>query len=346
MTLKEIAKLANVSQGTVDRVVHERGRVSPKTKEKILKILKEVNYKPNIYARGLVLNKTYEIVALLPEFVEGEYWQLPTLGVLKGAKDLEQFGVKLTILSFDQKNADSFLHQVNKVLAMKPDGVILAPVINVEALKLTEKLAEINTKFTIIDSNLDTNKSLSFVGQDAYQSGRLAASLMIPNLEQSKTILIISIKSNENHNSTLKKRIDGFYSYINESEDNIDLGRFNIDERDKSWYNDLQNLITASNATGIFVPSSKVHHVAKFLENADKKIHLIGYDLIAKNSFYLEKNVINYIIGQRPENQGYIAMYNFYRALIAKEEVKNLHYLPIDIISKENLMYYKDDILN
>ncbi|HQB28933.1 MAG TPA: LacI family DNA-binding transcriptional regulator, partial [Paludibacter sp.] len=47
--IKDIAKLAGVSAGTVDRVVHNRGNVSAKSREAVEKVLKEVNYRPNIH---------------------------------------------------------------------------------------------------------------------------------------------------------------------------------------------------------------------------------------------------------------------------------------------------------
>ena len=45
VTIKDIARLAGVSVGTVDRVLHNRGRVSPKTLEKIMAVLKKNGYR-------------------------------------------------------------------------------------------------------------------------------------------------------------------------------------------------------------------------------------------------------------------------------------------------------------
>ena len=46
-TIKEIAALAGVSRGTVDRVLNHRGDVNPQTEEKIMKIVRALDYKPN-----------------------------------------------------------------------------------------------------------------------------------------------------------------------------------------------------------------------------------------------------------------------------------------------------------
>ena len=52
-TLKEIADLAGVSRGTVDRVLNHRGSVNPQTEKKILEIVQALDYKPN--KAGIVL---------------------------------------------------------------------------------------------------------------------------------------------------------------------------------------------------------------------------------------------------------------------------------------------------
>ena len=49
-TIKDIARMAGVSAGTVDRVLHNRGDVSPKSKAKVQKVLDEIHYQPNVFA--------------------------------------------------------------------------------------------------------------------------------------------------------------------------------------------------------------------------------------------------------------------------------------------------------
>ena len=62
-TIKDIAQMAGVSAGTVDRVLHNRGDVSQKSKEKVQKVLDEINYQPNVFAIGLAAKKKYTIHA-------------------------------------------------------------------------------------------------------------------------------------------------------------------------------------------------------------------------------------------------------------------------------------------
>ena len=57
ITIKDIAKRAGVSVGTVDRVLHKRPNVSESALEKVNKVLEEINYKPNMYASALAANR-------------------------------------------------------------------------------------------------------------------------------------------------------------------------------------------------------------------------------------------------------------------------------------------------
>ena len=61
----DIAKMAGVSVGTVDRVIHNRGRVSAANYTRVMTVLKEVDYRPNMVARSLASKKVYHICFLL-----------------------------------------------------------------------------------------------------------------------------------------------------------------------------------------------------------------------------------------------------------------------------------------
>ena len=57
VTAQQIAELAGVSRGTVDRALHNRGRVNPEVAAKIHKIAAELGYKPNLIGQALVKSR-------------------------------------------------------------------------------------------------------------------------------------------------------------------------------------------------------------------------------------------------------------------------------------------------
>jgi LacI family transcriptional regulator len=69
--VKEIARRAKVSIATVDRVLHNRKGVSKQTKEKILSIIEELNYEPNLLAQRLASRKILRLATLIPGNFKG-----------------------------------------------------------------------------------------------------------------------------------------------------------------------------------------------------------------------------------------------------------------------------------
>ena len=76
MTVTDIAKLANVSIATVDRVLHNRGRVAETTKKRIEQIIKDSGYQPDPLARHLKKRGKYKIGVVLPKLSTAYgYWE-------------------------------------------------------------------------------------------------------------------------------------------------------------------------------------------------------------------------------------------------------------------------------
>ena len=66
-TIYDVAREAGVSLATVSRVINGASVVREKTKEKVMKVIDELNFKPNQIARGLATNKTTTIAIIFPQ---------------------------------------------------------------------------------------------------------------------------------------------------------------------------------------------------------------------------------------------------------------------------------------
>lgn len=67
MNIHDIAKLAGVSKSTVSRVISKNGYVAPESLQRILQVMDEVNYRPNVFAKGMRTNRSYSIGILFPD---------------------------------------------------------------------------------------------------------------------------------------------------------------------------------------------------------------------------------------------------------------------------------------
>jgi LacI family transcriptional regulator len=95
----------------------------------------------------------------------------------------------------------------------------------------------------------------------------------------------------------------------------------------------------------VFVPNSRVYIVAKFLEeNNLNEIRVVGYDLLKQNLEYLNEGYIDFLINQKPEEQGYLGINHLYKKLVLKEEIEITNYIPLEIIVKENAVSLKKNV--
>jgi LacI family transcriptional regulator len=76
VTIKDIARTANVSHTTVSRALNNKARIRQETKEKILSIARELNYRPNFIARSLVMRRTKTLGLVITTFVNPFYSEL------------------------------------------------------------------------------------------------------------------------------------------------------------------------------------------------------------------------------------------------------------------------------
>ena len=334
----------------MDRVIHCRGEVSPETKKKIKDILKKNNYHPNIMASTLASKKDHVFVLLFPKPISKEsYWNKPLIGVQKAMTELSTYGVKIILYQFSQNDPDSFRMEAEEILKNPPEGIVLAPYFSRETKDIVTKLKKLNIPYVFIDSNLKGCSKLSYIGQDSFQSGALTAKLFDFSLPGKANILIVYFGQERDNLNHLKQREKGFYNFFIENDPKklkklTTLEIENLSEKDyfpilDKAFNDIGKI------DGIFVTNSQAYRVGDYLKKNRKgkeKIKIIGHDLIKKNIEYLENNVIDFLICQHPEEQGYQSVETLFRYLIQKDKVHEENYTPIDIITKENYKFYKE----
>lgn len=88
--IDDIANLANVLRGTVDRVLHNRGRVSEKTAAKVRKIIQEMNYQPNSLGRAFAMSQKELKLGVLLTYKEQQFGDQIMSGISEGADLAEQ----------------------------------------------------------------------------------------------------------------------------------------------------------------------------------------------------------------------------------------------------------------
>ncbi|MGL5111524.1 MAG: substrate-binding domain-containing protein [Flavobacterium sp.] len=332
-----MAEIANVSVGTVDRIIHNRGQVTQENIIKVNDIIKQYGYKKNVFASNLAFNKKFKFAVFLPHHSTIEYWQASIFGVKKAAEELAVFGVTIDYFYFDY-NITSFKKMAVKVLKTDFDGLLFAPIFYEESVSFLTKYKKSETPIVMIDSNIPEIEGVAYIGQDSYQSGYLGGKLVSIGLKKEANVLILNIHRNiENTTRTnvFLKRIKGFYDFF---KNNNALPKFNFKEVNIKYdvVNDLF-VDMFENVDCVFVPNSRVYVIAEFMKkNNLKDIRVVGYELLKRNIKYLNDGVIDFLIHQQPEQQGYLGINYLYKKIVLKECIDDLHHIPLEIIVKEN----------
>jgi LacI family transcriptional regulator len=344
MTVKEIAELAGVSIGTVDRVLHSRGRVSTETRTKIQTIIARSGFTPNPIARSLKRNKPYRFFTVLPRKDEDSgYWGLASQGIREAAAELEHFGVQTSSLEFDRYDPVSFRTTLARACKEYPDGLLMPPVLPSESRVFIESI-DGRIPYVFFDADLPGCKPVCTIGQDPYKAGFLAGRLVyLLAGGKPASFAVLSAHSEDYH---IRRRQDGFLDYLAGVQargvlrEGVDL------EQDATAAGSLAALLLEQpDLRGVFVTSASAHRLARARGQlrSRRPFFIVGFDLVPANQRMLAEGGLDAIISQRPQEQGRQGLLNLYRAIVLGRPVAPRIEMPLDIYLKENVPSIDED---
>lgn len=345
----DIARVAGVSVGTVDRILHNRGKVSEEKKKKVEAALKELKYEPNIMARLLASKHRFSIIVLMPEFEPKEYWNTVYDGLVSAVEEMGMFNIKVEYIYFDQDNEESFTSAIKRLSTKTFDGLIVATLFENKVIELSHKLNIIEIPYIYIDSNIEGQNNLSYFGADSYRSGAVAAKLMLKEINLSDDIVIARVKTHNASVSTqMRSRESGFRDHLTNSGYNGKIHQFEIELQDK--VGDIRRLTDilkhSTDKVGGIAFNSRIYEFAALLESIEdgRKLKLIGYDSIDPNTRGLHNDAISYLISQQSYMQGYNGLKTLCHYLLVGKKPNKTNFMPIEILIKENEEYYNNNL--
>lgn len=344
-TIQDIAEEANVSAGTVDRVIHNRKGVSANTKAKVQLLLEKYNFERNLLASTLAYKKTYTIAVMLPSSDSKlDFWFEPIKGIETAIDEIKRYKVKTLCFYFDKLNVDSYKGAIKQVLELAPDGLVLAPFFYNTSVDFTSELDQRNIPYVFFNIDIESQQNLTFIGQESFQSGLTSGKLLHMILNNQDHIAILRSSKNVDTHHSIDARTKGFLEFYtnNGASRNIKeiyVEDFNPNEIKRVLGNELakNNLIK-----GIFVPSSSSSSVAEYIESIQiKDMHLVGFDAHVGNLKHLESGTIDFLIDQDPFDQGYLGVKVLFEYLLFKKQPMINYSSPINIVTKENARFFR-----
>lgn len=338
VTIKKLAELANVSRGTVDRVLNNRPGVSAETRDKVLKIANELHYQPNFLAKALV-NSRENIklgVILTPDY--NPFIHEIIKGIENAQNEFKAFGLEVMIKMMTTLEAAEELKIIRELREAGVNGMAVFPLDHPQITLELNELIDNQIAVLTFNSKAETVNSLCFIGQNHYKGGRTAAELMGKVVPRDAQLgVIISTP----HLSCHQERLKGFQDKMMESRPDVTIVEVcsNQDRKEEAFRITLEYCNKYPRLSGLYITGGGVAGIGSAVDIAGKTadIHVICHDLTPDSIEMLNCGAVDFVLGQEPEFQGYHIVKTLFEYLVKDITPDNVIDIPVTISIKESL---------
>ena len=338
VTLAEIAALAGVSRGTVDRALNDRGRVDPKVAARVRRIAAERGYRPNRAGRMLARAKNPIRIGVIVQSVETMFMHTVFEEIERASAHFTTTGAEVLVRPLEGVDAQQQLDVIDELLEAGVQGIALSPA---EDERVRARIQELSERMPVVtfNSDLPDSRRLCFVGQDIYKAGRVAGGLMSRCVPAGSQLLAtVGNLKFDGH----RQRLAGFRDRIREAgfpmEDLVVAETFN--DYETTFRVVTEAIDRYPRLRGIYMANLSVSGCAAAIEQAGKKgaIRLICHDLNESVRQLLLRGSIDFTIPQNLRQQGYGPLI-LLRDILRRKAVPDAARFnrQIDIVCSDNL---------
>jgi len=340
ITFKELAEICGVSRATVDRVIHNRGKVAPEVEQRIREAAKQYSFQPNQVGKALARARNPIKIGVLVHLTRIESFQVLLEGIYAGQKELRDLGSEVIIKEQRDFDAREQLRLLNELIAQGVNGIALSPAQSDHLCDRLNYLSQSGIPVVTFNTELEGLARLCHVGVDNVQGGRIGAYLMSLLLHGNGG-KILAISGHQTQQSNYQ-RVDGFRRECASCFQNIELAavRMNADENKQSYEITMAAVREIPDLAGVYMISGGAEGTCRALEDSGLagKIQLIAHDLVSETKRYLEKGVIQLVIDQDAHSQGSLSTKILFDYLFSKKKPPSDRVIsPFGINSRYNL---------
>ena len=337
-----IAQMARVSIGTVDRALHGRGGINESTRQRILKIARQISYTPNLAARALsAARATVRVGVCIPREIHFFYDQLWN-GVLDEAFRVEHLGVEFVhrpVQALGEGDTQAFKDLVKSgvsgIIITAGNPKRLTPVIN--------DAVEEGVSVVCVSTDAPESRRATIVCVDPFLNGCLAGELMGKFVApESKVAVIAGMLNAEDH----RKKTDGFsQTFPRQCPGGKVVSVIEGHEDAEESFQKTSDLLRRTpNIAGLYVNTVNCLPVCRALSarGLAGKVKLITTDLFAEMAPYFSKGTISASIYQQPHRQGQIAVRLMADYLTGKIPLPPAVHLSPAVVMSSNLGLFRE----
>lgn len=323
-TIKQIAELAGVSRGTVDRVLNSRGGVSSSVEKRINKIAKELNYVPNPVAKALANSKRRLNIGVLINSGGNNFFDKVLIGIRNAQRYAKNYGVNVIVKEMTGYNADTQIKMIDSFSNESLNGLIITPINDIKIINKLNELANTGIKITTLNTDVTGIDKLCFVGCDYKKSGQTAAEILG---QMSSDNMSVCIVTGSNKMLGHKQRVIGFKKVISKNYPNIKVLKVmeNNDDNDLSYEVTKKLLVEHSPDALYFCAGGIDGGIRAVIEQGCENIKIITVDDTDNIKSYIKAGVVNATVCQQPIKQGFDAVTAQYTYLVSGKKPARKH---------------------
>lgn len=334
-TLKDIAAACGVSIGTVERALKGKGRINPEVAEKVRKVAKEMHYRPNIVAKGLVNRSRKYKIAVVLHIQGNDFYDTVMAGVRSAANEILDYGIETQIYPCPDFDAEAQVALIDQALADGASALAIVPIDAPAVIARVARLHESGFPVVFLTAFLPEPTCLCSIHCDYYRSGRIGASLLQYLAGPGSRVLACmpSYRMLGNH---LRK--DGVLDFIRNPEcpmELVDLVELtNNTEKDAELISQQVRLHPEIDSL-IYCGNAKSAQLV--LQDRTQIKHAVFYDLSPEIRDLLLNGSIDAAITQSPEEQGH-------RAIMVLFQYITGHTVPPEVVLFDSHIKLKESI--
>lgn len=337
-TIKEIAALAGVSRGTVDRVLNHRGSVNPATAEKIEKIARELDYKPNVAGLVLAAQKKRLKLGVILFSPENPFYVDVLAGVTEKAEELAGYNCTVLIRQITG-SVEEQLRAIDGLVEEGVNGIALAPFNDDTIRTRINELYAQGIPVVTLNTDIENSRRIAYVGSNYTGSGATAAGLLQLMTHGQVNVGIVTGSPNILCHT---ERIAGFTQTLKPYGDTIRIAKIIEvhDDEIESYEKTTRLLKTHPEINALYFAAGGVYGGCRSVRELglEGRIRIIAFDCVPTTMELLKNGTIAAIICQQPRLQGSKPLSLLFTYLTTGGLPEKEHnYVAIDIRIRENL---------
>jgi LacI family transcriptional regulator len=340
--IQQIAELAEVSIGTVDRALHGRTGIRETTRKRVLRIAKRLRYTPHLAARALSAGRSsIRIGVCIPEEIRFFYDQLRA-GIFDEARRVNGLGIEMVyrpVPALGEGEKD----RISGLLTSGISALIVTPGNPKVAAPLINRAEQQDVRVACLTTDAPKSLRTAFVGVDPELSGKIAAELMAKFVPHgAKVAVVTGMLAAEEHRLKSKGFCSGFRK---DCKGGKIVAVLEAHESEEESYQKTCRLINAHpDLQGIYVSTVNCLPVCWALRDKHRaeQIQLITTDLFPEMAPYLKRGTIRASIYQNPYLQGQTAVRVLTDLLLNGTQISRTNFLNPGIVLRSNLELFRE----